>query len=514
MIDWIKHGCEEALIEVNIFHDEINTTAFQRQFNVTGMDEFKINEKKFNRKQFLSRVKEFNIQVENLCQFLPQDRVQDFAKMNHQELLANTQLSVCSEEVQNQFQALLELRQSQLDIDKGGKVRQKEVEDLQAKNEALRPQIENIQARTELAKELEVGNKKVAWLNYEKWDLKVVEYTKDLNQAQTKLIEAEKKLAPIKKQSLSIITEKQEMESKINTDRDLMQKLNQDINKQHDQLTRLSHEIRNAKGEIQDVIAQARDRKHEINQVNTMLAALTQDLANLKEQEKSQAELKAQIEQIQRRFREISLQKNQLITKRGQLQDENREIRNSIDSMKNRVVNMENEERRKLEALKNRDHHTYQATMWLKENRHMFKGHIYNPVILELRLKEQVNAKYLENTIQFRDFHTFGCEDADDVEVFLHEMRVKLKLSVNAYHADPATHLQFRPTYRIDEMRRHGFQMYMIDAIGGPAPVLNYLCKIYRIHEVPICDESVGMKISSLPKEIRLLFTRKYLFLL
>ena len=35
-----------------------------------------------------------NIQLSNLCQFLPQERVADFAKMNKIELLENTELAV------------------------------------------------------------------------------------------------------------------------------------------------------------------------------------------------------------------------------------------------------------------------------------------------------------------------------------------------------------------------------------------------------------------------------------
>lgn len=38
-------------------------------------------------KEVLQCIRQFNIQVDNLCQFLPQDRVQDFAKLNQQELL-------------------------------------------------------------------------------------------------------------------------------------------------------------------------------------------------------------------------------------------------------------------------------------------------------------------------------------------------------------------------------------------------------------------------------------------
>lgn len=385
----------------------------------------------------------------------------------------------------------------------------------QAKNEALRPQIENIRARGDLVKDLEIGNKKIAWLQYDKWTLKVVEFTNDLNQAQTKLIEAEKKLAPVKKEALSIITEKKGMETKINSDQEAGQKIKYDLNKQQDQLTRFAHEIQSAKGELQDAIARSRDRKQEITQASTILLALKQDLTNLAQQQKSGTEIKAKIEQLHHKFREISQHKEQLINKRGQVQEEGQNIRNNIQSVKHRVTNMENTERRKLEALKNRfgnGEDAYKAAMWLQDNRHLFKGHIYNPVILEVQLKEQLNAKYLENSITVRDFHAFGCEDIDDVELFLHEMRVTHKLQVNAYHAEPADHVQYRPTYPIDQMRHLGFQMYLIDTIGGPAPVLNFLCKIYRIHEVPICDESTGTKISELPREIRVFFTREYLF--
>ena len=35
-----------------------------------------------------------NIQVGNLCQFLPQDKVADFAKMSQAELLENTEKAV------------------------------------------------------------------------------------------------------------------------------------------------------------------------------------------------------------------------------------------------------------------------------------------------------------------------------------------------------------------------------------------------------------------------------------
>lgn len=73
-----------------------------------------MNGKPCTKTAFLAGVASFNIQVENLCQFLPQDRVQDFAKMNAQELLDSTQISVCSPEVAEMLSQLKVLRSTQL----------------------------------------------------------------------------------------------------------------------------------------------------------------------------------------------------------------------------------------------------------------------------------------------------------------------------------------------------------------------------------------------------------------
>lgn len=66
-------------------------------------------------KRYVEFVAQFNIQINNLCQFLPQDRVQDFAKMNSQEILNNTQSSVCSAECVDMFEKLKQLRAEQKD---------------------------------------------------------------------------------------------------------------------------------------------------------------------------------------------------------------------------------------------------------------------------------------------------------------------------------------------------------------------------------------------------------------
>lgn len=49
------------------------------------------------------------MQVENLCQFLPQDRVPDFAKLTPPELLESTEKAIGNHRIVEQHKRLIEL---------------------------------------------------------------------------------------------------------------------------------------------------------------------------------------------------------------------------------------------------------------------------------------------------------------------------------------------------------------------------------------------------------------------
>ena len=58
--------------------------------------------------------KKFNIQVDNLCQFLPQDRVVSFAKLSAQELLVETEKAVGGQVLLDAHQALILRKREQM----------------------------------------------------------------------------------------------------------------------------------------------------------------------------------------------------------------------------------------------------------------------------------------------------------------------------------------------------------------------------------------------------------------
>ena len=49
--------------------------------------------------------------------------------------------------------------------------------------------------------------------------------------------------------------------------------------------------------------------------------------------------------------------------------------------------------------------------------------------------------------------------------------------------------------------RKLGFDMYLLSAVEGPSAILNYLCKTYQLHNIPLATRE-GIKIESLRKDI------------
>uniref|UniRef100_A0A1B0AD99 Structural maintenance of chromosomes protein 5 n=1 Tax=Glossina pallidipes TaxID=7398 RepID=A0A1B0AD99_GLOPL len=119
--DYIKNGCSSAKIRVEMCAEQkdkenlcdTKSVEFTRTFDKNDKSECFIDDRSYSHRDCLKAISKFNIQVNNLCQFLPQDRVQDFAKMSPQEILSNTISSVCSVEILENFEKLKELQNNQ-----------------------------------------------------------------------------------------------------------------------------------------------------------------------------------------------------------------------------------------------------------------------------------------------------------------------------------------------------------------------------------------------------------------
>ena len=88
--DFIRTDCEEAYTEVELYHPDGNRIIGRRWGHQMKGSKWTLDGKTCLQKDVENFIRTMKIQVGNLCQFLPQDKVQDFSKMNSKMLLNST----------------------------------------------------------------------------------------------------------------------------------------------------------------------------------------------------------------------------------------------------------------------------------------------------------------------------------------------------------------------------------------------------------------------------------------
>uniref|UniRef100_A0A8C2HA11 Structural maintenance of chromosomes protein 5 n=1 Tax=Cyprinus carpio TaxID=7962 RepID=A0A8C2HA11_CYPCA len=91
---YVKRGCSKGSVEIELYRASGNLIITREIQVENNQSTWMLNKKHTSQKAVEEAVKELHIQVGNLCQFLPQEKVGEFAKMSKIELLEATEKSV------------------------------------------------------------------------------------------------------------------------------------------------------------------------------------------------------------------------------------------------------------------------------------------------------------------------------------------------------------------------------------------------------------------------------------
>lgn len=152
--EFVKHGAHEASIEIELKGDgrkykrnPVIRCIIKREGNKTL---WTLNGKQSNRKLCMEVAKSFSIQIDNLCQFLPQDRVSEFAGMTPVELLRSTQRAVASQEMIDWHEKLIDLRKKQRVIEQDNATDREHLVNLEGRQRTQEADVQRLREREEV----------------------------------------------------------------------------------------------------------------------------------------------------------------------------------------------------------------------------------------------------------------------------------------------------------------------------------------------------------------------------
>jgi chromosome segregation ATPase len=173
----------------------------------------------------------YNIAIDNLCTFLPQDRVGSFSGFDSKQLLLETEKSVsASGLLYDQHMKLIELEEQMLSSDSNVISVQEVVRTLEADVSRLQHQKDMMEDRNEAMKQLDLIKKKLLWTEFDLAREEGIRLKEEKKQKKLELQNAQSNQQPIKDEIAKI----QHLASKNSQRKTVLQKQLDSLNRDHD----------------------------------------------------------------------------------------------------------------------------------------------------------------------------------------------------------------------------------------------------------------------------------------
>ncbi|XP_018411145.1 PREDICTED: structural maintenance of chromosomes protein 5 isoform X1 [Nanorana parkeri] len=497
---YVKRGCQKGLVELELYKASGNLVIMREIQVSNNQSTWSINGKNASLKVVEEQVAALNIQVGNLCQFLPQDKVGEFAKLSKTELLEATEKSIGPPEMHRFHCELKNCREKEKELENSCKGGEDVLEKLKQSNERYRQDVERYYERKRHLDKIKMLERKRPWVEYESCRQQHEEVKQKREKLKEELRKKQESQEPLAQKVQQYDKQHKQIDGKIKEKVTEIRETSQKCKQNQEVLERKEKQIEDIQQKLRMKKDEEQDRQKKIVNMRKMIEDWRNELRSVGNVEEFQQEM----DDIGRELAHIQEEKANAENEMSDLRMERRNGEKEKIDKANRLKQYDNLLNLKEQNLQKKFADTYNAVVWLKENKNQFKKRVCFPIMLEINVKNNKYAKYVENHISLNDMKAFVFESQEDMEVFLKEVRDTKRLRVNAV-CSPAEHIaDQKPLKPITELEQYGFFSYLRELFDAPQPVMNYLVFQYHVHEVPVGTEKTRHVIEKVIKETKL----------
>ena len=273
--DFIRVGEDEASIEIELFRaEQTRNMIVKRSFDKSGRSVWTVDGQVCGLREVERKMAQLRIQVDNLCQFLPQDKVHDFSKLNSKGLLDSTVEAVGDKDLQKNHHELKELQRA---LSEGGDLFERKRQLLEEKTEQCR-RLEEEMAVFEEKKQIEAKMKlaegKLAWSKFYAMRSSTREINQKLGAANVKVEKESQRLRPMEESLKEAKTKKDSLEKKFQSLSANARESSRTAQTECRKVEELEENINEAGDELENLERTAEQRKEDIRKIQTIIAEL------------------------------------------------------------------------------------------------------------------------------------------------------------------------------------------------------------------------------------------------
>uniref|UniRef100_A0A8C2DK02 Structural maintenance of chromosomes protein 5 n=1 Tax=Cyprinus carpio TaxID=7962 RepID=A0A8C2DK02_CYPCA len=497
---YVKRGCSKGSVEIELYRASGNLIITREIQVENNQSTWMLNKKHTSQKAVEEAVKELHIQVGNLCQFLPQEKVGEFAKMSKIELLEATEKSVGPPEMYEFHCELKTFRSKERDLENVCKEKANFLEKARQRNERNKLDVERYYMKKRHLDRIQMLEKKKPWVEYETARKELEGVKKEREEMKKKLKSLKEAQEPLLRKIRSVESQLQPIEQQMKELTAGIRDATQKCKQKHDQLEYRNKEVDDIRQDLSLKQTEEADRQKRIGHTQLMIKDLQKELQNMGSME----DVTPQIEAVNAELRKIQEEKAKLEGEMSDLRRDKDEAFGELNRLQNRQRSLDDMMKVKEDKLRTRFRDTYTALKWLRDNRDRFEGNVYEPMMLVINVRDSRHAKYIESHIPLNDLRAFVFQRQEDMEKFMTEVRDTQRLRVNTVIAPEESCSRRPPSRPLETLKPYGFFSYLRELFDAPEEVMSYLCYQYKVNDVPVGTEKTKSMIEMVIRELQM----------
>ncbi|KZT70296.1 P-loop containing nucleoside triphosphate hydrolase protein [Daedalea quercina L-15889] len=418
-----------------------------------------------------SRMAELNVQVSNLCTFLPQDKVSEFAHMSPQQLLRETQRAAGDANLTAWHDTLISAGKDLKGLTDVLNGDRDQLKNLEERNANLERDVRKHEERRQIEHDIELLELILPFKEYTEAKAVYMEAKESSKKVHERYQKLQARNAPILEQKKAIDRELGEKEKAREIKKTAAKRKFETIARRVQDNEKLESDSESLKNKLESIRSEEKARKREIERLEKSIAAAREVLANPPERE--------DMGQLREERRRVEIEQRKLHDRIGDLQakqkanvEEESKATHIINQHTGYLKQLDDASHRKLDSLSRWDRDCGDAVRWLRSNRDKFRMEVFEPPMLSCAVPDNRFVHAVEACFGASQLKTFVAQCEEDYTL-LNRLLIDTpdalgrSTRIHTWYRHQAGPPQ-RPPMTQDEMRRCGFDGYALDFIKCP----------------------------------------------
>lgn len=492
--EFIKHGANKAEIEIELAADPEkhtqNPVITARITRGNKSADFFINAKKASKKELEALMRTFSIQIGNLCQFLPQDRVVEFAALNPVDLLFQTEQAAAPQYMVDWHQQLKAMRKEQKEKLSQQQNITEHVKSLEQRQNAQQADIDRLRERKHAQARIAALEKVRPFPDYQ--DARV----KHKEASERKSV-AEKELATLAKQTEPNLRAEEQKAAYIAKVNEVVKRrqLLGEKSEAHAEKMRKEHAaaeawVKECEAELSTERESVKATKQEVPRLRNGVSQIEKAMQNPPpEVDFASLNQKARDKIVEARGLEGRI--TDIRTQITSLEQQARQQETIIRQAEQEKAHSQTQAGQQANKLRGQSRDAHTAWEWIQQNRNLFQSEVFGPPIVECTVPNPQHAAAVETAIGGSELTAFTTTCREDFKMLQRQLYTTLRLTdVNIRSVNNPLDF-FKPNCPIERLQSFGLDSYILQLVEGPEPVLAMLCDNRNIHQTAFSSRNI-----------------------